>query len=96
MLERDIERYLCKQIKDLGGQTRKLTYLGHAGAPDRLVIMPQIGVFFVELKADRAGAKLSALQVRELDLLRSAQAQVSVLRSISDVNIFIKNFKKNG
>ena len=93
--EREIERYLCEQITALGGQTRKLKYQGHAGAPDRLVIIPAVGVFFVELKADRAGAQLSALQKREIGVLARAGARVFIINSKSGVDDFIKNFKKN-
>lgn len=40
MLERDIERHLVKRVKELGGECRKVQWVGHSGAPDRLVMLP--------------------------------------------------------
>lgn len=38
--ERDIERHLVKRVKELGGEVRKVQWVGRAGAPDRLVLVP--------------------------------------------------------
>lgn len=38
--ERDIERYLVKRAKELGGEVRKVVWPGRRGAPDRLVMLP--------------------------------------------------------
>jgi len=40
MRERDIEAYLVKRVKALGGEVRKVQWAGHKGAPDRLVMLP--------------------------------------------------------
>jgi hypothetical protein len=40
LLERDIERYLVKRAKALGGEVRKVKWIGRDGAPDRLVMLP--------------------------------------------------------
>lgn len=40
MRERDIEAYLVKSVKALGGEVRKVRWLGRRGAPDRLVMLP--------------------------------------------------------
>ena len=42
MLERDIEDYLVKRVKELGGEVRKVQWIGRRGAPDRLVLLPPI------------------------------------------------------
>lgn len=42
MLERDIERHLVKRVKELGGEVRKVMWVGHSGAPDRLVMLPKV------------------------------------------------------
>lgn len=41
MRERDIERYLVQQAKSLQGEVRKIMYIGHRGAPDRLLMLPE-------------------------------------------------------
>ena len=38
--ESDIEKYLCDRVKDLGGEVRKVKWIGRNGAPDRLVMLP--------------------------------------------------------
>lgn len=38
--ERDIERYLVDRVKALGGEVRKVKWIGRRGAPDRLVMLP--------------------------------------------------------
>ena len=41
MRESDIEKHLVKRVKELGGECRKLQWIGRNGAPDRLVMLPQ-------------------------------------------------------
>lgn len=38
--EADVERYLVKRVKALGGEVRKVSWIGRKGAPDRLVMLP--------------------------------------------------------
>lgn len=38
--ERDIEAELVKRVKALGGEVRKVKWIGRNGAPDRLVMLP--------------------------------------------------------
>ena len=38
--ERDIEKYLVERVKALGGEVRKVKWIGRAGAPDRVVMLP--------------------------------------------------------
>lgn len=40
MRESDIEEYLVKRVKALGGEIRKVKWIGRRGAPDRLVMLP--------------------------------------------------------
>ena len=49
MRESEVEAYLVKRVKELGGDTRKMKWIGRRGAPDRFVML--YGGFFVELKA---------------------------------------------
>lgn len=39
MRESDIEKYLVKRVKALGGEIRKVAWIGREGAPDRLVML---------------------------------------------------------
>ncbi|MBA4315591.1 MAG: hypothetical protein C0422_09750 [Alcaligenaceae bacterium] len=40
MRESQIEKYLVKRVKELGGEVRKVQWIGRRGAPDRLVMLP--------------------------------------------------------
>lgn len=40
MRESQIESYLVERVKALGGECRKLKWIGRHGAPDRLVMLP--------------------------------------------------------
>lgn len=42
MRESKIEAYLVKRVKALGGEVRKVQWIGRRGAPDRLVMLPNI------------------------------------------------------
>ena len=40
LLERGIERYLVKRVKERGGEVRKVKWIGRRHAPDRVVMAP--------------------------------------------------------
>lgn len=42
MRERDIEKHLVQRVKELGGECRKIKWIGRRGAPDRLVMLPEL------------------------------------------------------
>jgi len=44
MKERDIERYLVKRVKELGGACNKVVWPGRKNAPDRVVMLPPLEV----------------------------------------------------
>jgi hypothetical protein len=73
ILERDIERHLILKVKAVGGEVRKVSWPGHAGAPDRIVLFTgrlAEGSCFVELK--RPGKLPTPIQYREHARLRAA------------------------
>ena len=39
--ESKIEAHLIKRVKEIGGETRKVQWIGRDGAPDRLVMLPE-------------------------------------------------------
>jgi hypothetical protein len=42
--ERDIEAHLVRRVQELGGEIRKVQWIGRVGAPDRLVMLPPVWV----------------------------------------------------
>ena len=51
MIEKQVEQALRKAVRDRGGLALKFVSPGLAGVPDRIVLMPNRHVAFVELKA---------------------------------------------
>lgn len=89
MKESAIETYLAKRVRALGGECRKVKFIGHDGAPDRLVMLPPqrsvLGpAFWVETKT-RTGA-LRPCQIREHARLRAMGQLVYVIRSTAEVD----------
>ena len=62
MREKTIERKLTLMVKKRGGICPKFVSPGYDGMPDRLVLLPNGILAFVELKAP--GKKLRPLQIR--------------------------------
>lgn len=103
MRERDIERHLVKRVKELGGEVRKVQWIGRRGAPDRLVLLPPIEDVlerfhsayrwrerscWVELKAP--GVKPEPHQLREHDRMRRMGQRVVVIDSIEGVEELLR------
>jgi len=70
MREREVEAHLVRRVKAAGGGTRKVKFVGHNGAPDRLVLLPGVH-FLAEVKKPKGGV-LENHQVREHARLRKA------------------------
>lgn len=88
--EKSIESYLRDQVKKIGGASYKFTSPGNAGVPDRICVMPNGSVVFVELK--RADGILSKLQCAQFLKLRKLQQTIWVCRSKEDVDDFIRHY----
>ena len=79
MLERDIEAYLVKRVKDLNGIAYKFTSPQRRSVPDRMVILNRIPAFFIETKA--TGCKATESQLREHAKLEALGKHVYVCDS---------------
>ena len=77
MREKTIEKKLVQAVKHEGGMCPKLVSPGTDGMPDRMVLLPEARIGFVEVKAP--GAKPRPLQERRHEQLRELGFQVSVL-----------------
>lgn len=62
MKEKDIERKLTTAVRESGGFAPKFVSPGWDGVPDRIVLLPDGKIGFVELKS--SGKKLRILQER--------------------------------
>lgn len=85
MRERDVEKYLVDRVKALGGEVRKVKWIGRHGAPDRLAMLG--GAHFVELKAP--GEMLEPHQEREHARMKKHGVSVRMLDSYASIDSFI-------
>ena len=94
MRESDIEKKLTKAVKAQGGMCPKLISPGMDGMPDRLVLMPQARIGFVEVK--RPGARPRPLQERRHAQLRSLGFLVLVLDDPEKIPEIVKEIQESG
>ena len=83
MRESQLEQKLVHHITKLGGIAYKFSSPNRRSVPDRLCVMPNGRVFFVELKAP--GKAPTPLQRHEHELLRALGHTVLVIDNIGDV-----------
>ena len=83
-LERTVEKYLVKRVKEAGGMAPKWVSPGRSGVPDRIVFLPGGRIIFVEVKAP--GKKLGPLQVHVKGQLESLGVDFRVVDSKEAVN----------
>ncbi|MGM9545170.1 MAG: VRR-NUC domain-containing protein [Vescimonas sp.] len=83
MREKQIENKLATEAKKLGGIAVKFVSPSFDGMPDRLVLIPDGHIAFVELKAP--GKKPRPLQLSRHRLLRSLGFRVYVIDSVEQI-----------
>jgi hypothetical protein len=85
MREKTVEAYLVRRSKEEGDEVRKVQFIGHRGAPDRLLLVRKI---WVELKTP--GKRAEPHQLREHARLRKAGWRVEVVDSFERVDEVLK------
>lgn len=88
--EAEVENYLVQQVNAIGGEIRKVQWVNHRGAPDRVVFYKGM-VCFVECKAP--GRKLQPHQKREHTKLKAQGVDVIVLDTIAAVGAFLRSIR---
>lgn len=83
MRKKQIENKLATEAKKLGGIALKFVSPSFDGMPDRLVLIPDGHIAFVELKAP--GKKPRPLQLARHRLLRSLGFRVHVIDSVEQI-----------
>lgn len=84
MQERTVERALVQKVKKRKGLALKFVSPGMAGVPDRIILMPEGKMAFVELKAP--GKKPRPLQVHRMEELRNLGYACYVVDSTSMID----------
>ncbi|MDK8352349.1 VRR-NUC domain-containing protein [Actinotignum sanguinis] len=83
MKEQHLEQQLVKTVEDLGGVCWKLVSPGTTGVPDRIVLLPDGHVGFVEVKAP--GGNVRAIQKHRLRQLKYLGFTALVLNNPDEV-----------
>ena len=86
--ERQIEQRLVTETRKRGGMALKFVSPSFAGMPDRLILLPDGKMAFVEVKAP--GKKPCPLQVKRHAMLRKLGFRVFVLDAASDIPMVLK------
>lgn len=94
MRESFIEEKLTKAVRQNGGVCWKFTSPGTAGVPDRIILMPEGRIVFVEVKAP--GEEPRKLQISRHRLLRRLGFKVYVLDALEDIEKIISEVKNDG
>ena len=91
MRECEIERHLMMEVKRAGGMAVKFVSPGFDGMPDRLVLLPDGRMGFVEVKAP--GKHPRPLQTARHRLLRELGFKVFVLDSVEQIGGIIDEIR---
>jgi len=84
MLEKALERKACNIIKTLGGLALKFSPTSSRGYPDRVILLDNAHLFFVEFK--KRGLKPTKLQKLRATSLRERGYSVYFCDSIDEFN----------
>ena len=88
--EKDIERYFSRKVTEQGGLAWKFVSPGHAGVPDRIVLLPGGKCCFAEIKAP--GKKPRKLQRTIMERLRRQGFDVWVIDSREKAKEFVEHY----
>ena len=91
MRESKIEEWLVNQVKSLGGIADKFVSPANPGVPDRLIVMPNGKIYFVELKTEIG--RLSNIQKWQRERYMKCGAEVRVIKGMEQAKEFIKELR---
>ncbi len=94
MQEKDLEKKFREMVRQEGGRAYKFVSPGNSGVPDRLVVLPEGHIGFVELK--RKGRVPTKLQEMQMEFLGSMGFYVRVLDRAGDIEQVIQEIRKTG
>lgn len=86
--EAEVERKFVNLVKERGALCYKFVSPGNPGVPDRILILPDGRVMFVEMKS--AVGRTKKLQDYQLEKLSRQGVPTFVLRGMDDVKKFIE------
>ena len=91
MREKWIEQQLIKSVKDIGGIALKIVSPGFDGMPDRLILLPNRKIAFVEVKAP--GKTLRPLQEKRKRQLEALGFLVFCLDNLEQIGGILREIQ---
>lgn len=91
MLEKDIEDWLNKQVERMGGLAYKFTSPGNPGVPDRIYILPNGRVWFVELKQQLG--RVAGIQKWQRQRLQEMGCNYRLVKGMDDAKKYVEELK---
>ena len=92
MLEKDIESWLNKKIKELGGLSFKFVSPSNPGVPDRIYIFPGGKVYFVELKTEIG--RMSNIQKWQRERLMKMGCRFYLVKGMAQARELVKTLQR--
>lgn len=92
MREKVIEREFVARVRKMGGTAPKFVSPGFAGMPDRIILLPNGRMGFVELKAP--GKKPRPLQLARHRLLRKLGFKVFVVDGMEQIDSVLADIQE--
>lgn len=92
MSEKELEKMLRDRVREAGGCAYKFVSPGMSGVPDRLVVLPDNCIGFVELKAP--GKKSRPEQCYQQQRLSRLGCYVTVLDNPADIDNVIRQIRE--
>lgn len=89
--EKTIEQKLVKAVKSVGGIAPKFVSPGFDGMPDRIVLLPNGRLAFVEVKAP--GEKPRPLQLARHKMIRHLGFKVYVLDDEGQIGVILDDIQ---
>ena len=86
--ESQLERKLFERIKKMGGMALKFISPGRAGVPDRIILMPEGKIYFVEMKSRRG--EINPIQEYVFEKFKNLGFEVRILNSEEKIKNFLQ------
>lgn len=93
MREKSVEGKLTNAVRMMGGIAFKFVSPGFDGVPDRLVLLPQGKMAFIELKAP--GKKLRPLQVRRKNQIEGLGFRVYCIDNPAQIGVILNEIQSS-
>lgn len=91
MLEKELEKIMRNEIEKKGGKLLKFISPGNNGVPDRICILKNGKLIFVELKKPKDG-KYSKIQLYQHKVLRDLGQTVECIKNELELKNFMEKY----